>query len=63
MTVIVTLPGGGTDEYMRTHDNFIKQHDGTLDVVRGGAPKPFSYAVGEWAEVAGDEKKKHGFFG
>ena len=63
MTVVVTRTGGETDEYMRTHDRFIKQHDGSLDVVRGGASQHISYAEGDWAEVEGDEKKKHGFFG
>ncbi|MCB0950010.1 MAG: hypothetical protein KDB44_12170 [Mycobacterium sp.] len=63
MTVTVTLPGGGTDEYMRTHDSFVKQRDGSLDVVRSGAPELISYPSGDWAEVDGDEKKKHGFWG
>lgn len=63
MTVLVTLTGGGIDKYMRTHDSFIKNHDGTLDIVRGGARRRLSYAAGEWSEVAGNEKKKHRFFG
>ncbi len=50
---------------MRFGDSFVKHHDGSLDVVRGGARQPFSYAMGEWTHVEGDEKrwKKHGFWG
>lgn len=56
MTVIVTLPGGGTDKYMRFHDAYVKHNDGTLDVVRSGAKRPYSYAPGVWTDVEGDEK-------
>ena len=34
MTVTVTLQDGATDKYMRFGDAYIKQNDGTLDVVR-----------------------------
>jgi hypothetical protein len=64
MTVIVTLNGGGTDEYMRYHDSYVKHSDGTLDVVRSGAKRPYSYAPGVWSHVTGDEKTwKTGRFG
>ena len=64
MTVTVTLRGGGTDEYMRFHDSYVKHNDGTLDVVRGGAKRPYSYAPGVWTDVEGDEKNwKTGRFG
>ena len=56
MTVTVTLPDGGSDKYMRFGDAYVKRHDGSLDVVRGGAKRPHSYASGEWTDVAGDEK-------
>lgn len=38
--------------------------DGSLDVMRGGARQPFSYAPGVWVDVEGDEKKwnKRGFW-
>lgn len=64
MTVSVILPDGRTDQYMRFGDMFVKHHDGSLDVVRGGARQPFTYGVGEWSDVEGDEKrwKKHGFW-
>lgn len=64
MTVTVTLPDGHTDEYLRSGDNYVKHEDGSLDVVRGGAPQPLSYAAGDWAEVAGDQSKwqKHRFW-
>lgn len=57
MTVVVTLPGGQVDEYMRFGDEYVKNDDGSLDVVRGGARHPFSYAAGEWTGVNGDEKR------
>jgi hypothetical protein len=57
MTVKVTLSGGGTDAYMRFGDAYVKNHDGTLDVIRNGAKHPFSYACGEWMDVEGDQKK------
>jgi hypothetical protein len=64
MTVTVTLPDGGTDKYMRFGDTYIKHHDGTLDVVRIGARRPFSYASGEWTNVEGDQKSfKRRFWG
>ena len=57
MTVTVTLQDGATDSYMRFGDEYIKQHDGTLDVVREGADQPHSYAPGMWTDVQGDEKR------
>ena len=42
---------------MRFGDAYIKHNDGTLDVFRGGARKPFSYASGEWSDVEGDQKR------
>jgi hypothetical protein len=57
MTVTVTLPDGATDKFMRFGDAYVKHHDGSLDVVRGGAKQPHSYASGEWTDVKGDEKR------
>jgi hypothetical protein len=57
MTVTVTLEGGDTDQYMRYGDTYIKHNDGTLDVRRDDANKPYSYAPGVWANVQGDEKQ------
>jgi len=57
MTVTVTLQDGDTDKYMRFGDAYIKHSDGTLDVVRGGAKQPHSYAPGVWTNVKGDEKQ------
>jgi hypothetical protein len=57
MTVKVTLCAGGTDQFMRFGDVYIKHHDGTLDVVRGGAKHTHHYAPEEWADVEGDQKK------
>lgn len=56
MTVTVTLPDGSADKYMRFGDAYVKHHDGTLDVSRGGKPA-HSYASEEWTDVDGDEKK------
>lgn len=58
MTVIVTLHDGGADKYMRPGDMYIKHKDGTLDVVRGGAKQPYSYASGAWTDVEGDQKSR-----
>lgn len=65
MTVTVTLPDGGSDEYLRFGDAYVEHGDGTLDVVRTGAKKPFTYASGEWTEVRGDPRKglKRRFWG
>ena len=64
MTVSVTLADGGTDDYMRSGDAYVKHHDGTLDVVRTGAKNPHSYASGEWTDVEGDQKRfKKRFWG
>jgi hypothetical protein len=65
MTVTVTLSDGATDKYMRFGDAFVKHNDGRLDVIRGGAKQPHSYASGEWSDVEGDEKgwKKGRFWG
>lgn len=57
MTVTVTLLDGHTDDYMRFGDTYVKHDDGSLDVVRTGARKPFSYAAGDWAQVEGNEKR------
>jgi hypothetical protein len=57
MTVSVTLRDGATDSYMRYGDEYIKQDDGTLEVVRAGADRPYSYAPGLWTGVQGDEKR------
>jgi hypothetical protein len=38
-------------------DADVKRHDGTLEVVRTGAKRPFSCAGGEWTDVAGDQKR------
>jgi hypothetical protein len=47
---------------MRFGDAYVKNHDGTLDVVRTGAKHPFSYASGEWTDVEGDQRRfKKGF--
>ncbi len=62
MTVSVTRNDGGTDNYMRFGDAYIKHTDGTLDVFRGGARKPYSYASGEWSSVEGDQKRSKGRF-
>jgi uncharacterized protein YaiE (UPF0345 family) len=51
------LPGGGTDEYMRFGDTYVKRSDGALDVVRNGAKEWHSYASGDWLNVEGDERK------
>jgi hypothetical protein len=42
---------------MRFGDAYLKHSDGTLDVIRTGAKRPYSYAPGEWTEVQGDEKR------
>ena len=54
---MVTLPDGRVDEYMRFGDSYVENDNGTLDVIRTGAKRAFSYAVGEWAGVEGDEKR------
>ena len=53
MTVIVTLPNG---QYRRYGDVYVKRNDGTLDVIRGGAKRPYRYAPEAWTDVAGDQK-------
>ncbi|OBF33829.1 hypothetical protein A5724_01460 [Mycobacterium sp. ACS1612] len=57
MTVKVTLAGGGTDQFMRFGDVYIKHHDGSLDVLRTGVRQPYSYAAGQWTDVEGDQKR------
>ena len=47
MTVTVTRRDGGTDKYMRFGDAYVMYNNGTLDVIRGGAKRPYSYASGE----------------
>jgi hypothetical protein len=63
MTVHVTRRDGATDDYFRFGDAYIKNHDGTLDVVRTGAKQAYSYAAGQWTDVQGDQKrfKRRGF--
>ncbi|MCV7176191.1 hypothetical protein [Mycolicibacterium sphagni] len=56
MTVIVTLPDGENDDYMRFGDSYVKHHDGSLDVIRRGEGKPHRYESGQWTDVVGDEK-------
>ncbi|MDX1884707.1 hypothetical protein [Mycolicibacterium sp. 120270] len=62
MTVSVTRHDGGIDKYMRFGDAYVKHSDGTLDVFRGGAKKPYSYSPGEWSDVQGDQKRSTGRF-
>ncbi len=62
MTVNVTRRDGGTDKYMRFGDPYIKHHDGSLDVFRGGARQTLRYASGEWSDVEGDEKRSKARF-
>ncbi|MDG4663667.1 hypothetical protein [Mycobacterium sp. 236(2023)] len=57
MTVVVNLPNGRVDEYMRFGDAYVKHDDGTLDVVRTGVKHPYTYAAGDWSRVEGDEKR------
>lgn len=57
MTVMVKLPDGRVDEYMRFGDVYVKHQDGTLDVVRTGRSRRYSYAAGDWVGVDGDEKR------
>jgi hypothetical protein len=65
VAVTVTLPDGSTDKYMRFGDAYVKHQDGSLDILRGGAKKPYSYASGAWKDVEGNEKgwNKTRFFG
>lgn len=65
MTVVVTLPDGQTDKYMRFGDAYVKHNDGTLDVVRSGARQPYSYGYGAWTDVEGTQKndKRRRFLG
>lgn len=57
MTVMVTLPDGSTDKYMRSGDAYVEHNDGRLDVVRTGAKQPYSYGSDEWTGVEGDKKR------
>jgi len=65
MTATATLTDRATDRYMRFHDVYVKHDDDTLDVIRGGARQPYSYASGQWTDVEGDQKawKKGRFWG
>jgi hypothetical protein len=54
MTVTVTLQDGATDKYMRFRDEYVKHNDGTLDVIRDGAKRPYHYAPGAWTDVKGN---------
>ncbi len=49
---------------MRFGDAYVRHNDGTLDVIRGGAKRPYSYTSGEWTDVEGDQKKfnRRGFW-
>jgi len=58
MTVTVTLPDGGTDEYRRFGDAYVQHRDGTLDVVRRGSKESHSYGSEEWTDVDGDQSRK-----
>lgn len=63
MTVTVTLRDGATDSYLRFGDAYVTHYDGTLDVIRTGTKRPYSYAPGVWTDVKGDEKRwKRGRF-
>lgn len=53
---MVTLPGGGTNEYLRYGDSFHKLADGSLEVIRTGVKEHLRYAAGSWADVEGDER-------
>jgi hypothetical protein len=57
MTVTVKLPDGGTDEYLRFGDAYVRHNDGRLDVVRTGSKVPHTYASGDWTDVVGDQSK------
>ncbi|OJZ75518.1 hypothetical protein BRW65_02895 [Mycobacterium paraffinicum] len=65
MTVTVTLPGGGSDKYMRFGDAYVEHNDGRLEVFRCGAKQTYSYGPGDWTDVVGDRKriKRRGFWG
>jgi hypothetical protein len=48
---------------MRFGDAYVRHNDGTLDVIRGGAKRPYSYTSGDWTDVEGDQKSwKNGRF-
>ncbi|MBI3217384.1 MAG: hypothetical protein HYZ38_26510 [Mycobacterium sp.] len=57
MTVTVRLTDGGSDEYMRFGDAYVKHSDGSLDIVRTGSKEPHSYSAAEWTDVEGDQRK------
>lgn len=57
MSVIVTLPVGGTVEYGRSDDGYVMHRDGSLDVVRMGVRQPHRYAAGSWSAVEGDQHR------
>jgi hypothetical protein len=65
MTVTVRFLDGATDNYTRFGDVYVKHDDGSLDVIRSGAERPYSYEPGVWADVEGDQKswKKSRFWG
>lgn len=58
MTVLVTLHDGTIDEFLRSGDAYVKHLDGTLDVIRGGSNQPHRYAVGQWTDVQGTQKRR-----
>ncbi|CAJ1582523.1 hypothetical protein [[Mycobacterium] wendilense] len=57
MTVSVTRTDGSVDNYMRSGDAYVKAADGSLDIVRTGSKKPFSYGADQWSEVHGDQRR------
>ncbi|GAA1647499.1 hypothetical protein MMUR_35400 [Mycolicibacterium murale] len=59
MTVLVTRSDGGTDEFARYGDRYVKLGDGSLEINRVGAQQPTRYPAGDWTTVSGDEKRSH----
>ena len=57
MTVTVTLPTATPTSTCGLVTDYVKHQDGSLDVVRGGARQPLSYAAGDWTEVEGNQSK------
>ncbi|BBY28182.1 hypothetical protein [Mycolicibacterium sediminis] len=53
---MVTLTGGGTNEYLRYGDTYHELPDGSLDVIRTGVKEHINYAAGSWVGVEGDER-------
>jgi len=59
MTVLVTRSDGGTDEFARYGDRYVKLGDGSLQITRVGAQQATTYSAGDWTTVSGDEKPPH----